>query len=257
MMNIKLAWLLVTTLLLGGGVQGQEEEAVKDEPEKILKNDRPVTPKTRSLDTSSPYKPHILYIVMDDLGYADLGFQGSGIYTPMIAELKNQGLWFNRFYVLPTCTMTRTAIMTGKLPYRQGLYEVVRGGSTDAVPLTEEMLPEMLKRAGYVRKAVGKWHLGHARWANTPTFRGFDSFFGFHAVGGQDHYKHADMRASEQGIYDMRNETGEFCGPGCSEIVNEQGVFSSTLFGREAVNVVNNHNPDDPLFLYLAFLAVQ
>jgi arylsulfatase A-like enzyme len=199
-------------------------------------------------------KPNILFIVMDDLGSNDLGLHGSGIKTPISDSLAREGLYLNNYYVLPTCTMTRIALMTGRYPYRMGQYDVIRAPQERGMPVDEETLPQVLRRAGYQTHAIGKWHLGHAKYEQLPTFRGFKSFFGFHVGGAQDYFSHI----SRNDAYDMRWEKHEFCGEDCSEIVDERGNYSSHIFGREAVRVINDHESSTgPLFLYLAFQAVH
>jgi arylsulfatase B len=121
------------------------------------------------------------------------------------------------------------------------------------MPLEEETLPQVLKKAGYQRHAVGKWHLGHSSFDYTPTFRGFESFYGFYAAGKQDYFKH-----TTGGAYDMRNDTQEFCGKNCSHVPNDRGVYSSELYARESKRIIRDTDPSKgPLFLYLAFQAIH
>lgn len=203
---------------------------------------------------AQPYRPHILFVVMDDLGSNDLGYHGSGIETPVADEIAMNGLRFKSFYTLPTCSTTRMALMTGRYPYRSGHYEVIREVSAQGLPLDEETLPQVLRTAGYRTAAIGKWHLGHARYEQTPTFRGFQSFFGFHVGGRQDYFEHT---SEKKHFYDMRHEPWERCGPGCSRQVDARGQYSSQLYAREANNVIDYHDRNHPLFLYLAFQAVS
>jgi arylsulfatase A-like enzyme len=110
---------------------------------------------------------------------------------------------------------------------------------------------------------VGKWHVGHSSWEQTPTFRGFDSFFGFYQ-GGQDYFTHKSA-----GGVDLHKDVSPNCGKGCSQIADETGNYSTHVFTREAIQVVENHarrfgsgsnnSKDDtaPLFLYLAYQAVH
>ena len=213
---------------------------------------------------------------MDDLGAHDLGMHRTGIKTDCADWLAENGVYLENYYVLPSCSPTRSAIMTGRYPLHTGIHNWILSDSTVGLPLDEETLPQVLKRgANYTCHAVGKWHLGHARWKQTPTYRGFDSFFGFY-VGGQDYFSHTD----EFGGYDMRSDDKPNCGPGCSRIVDERGNYSTHVFTREAVHVLdeyastrrsqskgnpgeddNNNNDDEekdqPLFLYLAYQAVH
>jgi arylsulfatase B len=101
--------------------------------------------------------------------------------------------------------------------------------------------------------AIGTWHCGFAAWKYTPTFRGFDTFFGFYN-GVEDYFKHTVARG-----YDMRHDVGPNCGRGCSKIVTAaKGTYSTNLFAARAVKVVEAHDVKaSPLFLYLAFQGVH
>lgn len=190
---------------------------------------------------------------MDDLGSNDLGYHGSGIKSPVANSIALTGLQLKNMYTLPTCTTTRIALMTGRYPYRMGAYEVVRSESTKGMPLDEETLPQILQTAGYQTHAVGKWHLGHAKYEQSPTYRGFQSYFGFHVAGYQDYFNH-----SRDGAYDLKWEPREFCGEGCSKAVDRRGQYSAKLYGQQAANIVERHNSTKgPLFLYLAFQSVH
>jgi arylsulfatase B len=85
------------------------------------------------------------------------------------------------YYAQHLCTPSRAALMTGKYPIKLGLQhdEVIEINSAFGLPITEQILPQYLKQAGYMNYAVGKWHLGHMNEAMLPNNRGFDSFLGF------------------------------------------------------------------------------
>jgi arylsulfatase B len=214
--------------------------------------------------------PNIVMIVMDDLGSHDLGLHGTGIHTPNIDGLVtgggkdgNYGIYLEDYYVLPYCSPTRSALFSGLYPIHTGVHNVIRPISTAGLPLGIETLPEMLKRAKtrnsnntkntstYQTHAVGKWHIGHSSWNQTPTFRGFDFFFGFY-IGGEDYFTH-----KSGGGVDLHDDSSPNCGEGCSKVVNERGNYSTHVFTREAINVIHNHNDTSPLFLYLAYQAVH
>jgi len=129
------------------------------------------------LPFSLSQKPHILIIVLDDLGSHDLGLHGTGISTDGIDDLASRGLYLKNYYVLPSCSPTRAAIMSGRYPIHTGIHNWISPHSTIGLPLDEETLPTVLRKAGYTAHAVGKWHLGHSSYDQTPTFRGFESFF--------------------------------------------------------------------------------
>jgi arylsulfatase A-like enzyme len=184
--------------------------------------------------------PNILYIVADDLGWGDVGFQGSDIQTKAIDELARGGATFEQFYAQPMCTPTRAALMTGRYPLRYGLQSfVILPDQTYGLPTDEKLLPQVLKSAGYDTAIIGKWHLGHARKEFWPRQRGFDYQYG-PLIGEIDYYTHR-----VHGVLDwFRN----------NELLDEKG-YSTTLIGQDAVRYVRQRDPAKPFFLYLAFNA--
>lgn len=185
-------------------------------------------------------RPNIVMIVTDDMGWKDVGFRGSDIATPNIDRLAAGGARLEQFYVQPMCTPTRAAMMTGRYPFRYGLQTgVIPSGHNYGLALDERLLPQVLGEAGYKTAIVGKWHLGHADPAYWPRQRGFDSFYG-PLVGEIDHFEH-----TAHGVTDWYRD---------NTLVEEEG-YDTTLFGDEAVRLIEDHDPDTPLFLYLAFTA--
>jgi arylsulfatase I/J len=185
-------------------------------------------------------RPHILYILADDLGHADVGFHGSDIATPNIDALARDGARLRQFYTQPLCTPTRAALMTGRYPLRYGLQTaVIPSGASYGLPIEEFLLPQALKEVGYRTALVGKWHLGHARTEFWPRQRGFDQFYG-PLVGEIDHFKH-----EAHGVTDWYRD---------NELLKEEG-YDTELFGAEAVRLIAGHDARTPLFLYLAFTA--
>lgn len=185
-------------------------------------------------------RPNIVYIVADDLGFADVGFRGSDIKTPNIDRLAAEGAVLQNFYTQPLCTPTRAALMTGRYPLRYGLQVgVIPSGGTYGLAQDEFLLPQALKEAGYSTRMVGKWHIGHADRAFWPRQRGFDYFYGA-LVGEIDHFKH-----EAHGVTDWYRD---------NELLVEPG-YDTELFGADAVRQIEEHDPANPLFLYLAFTA--
>lgn len=131
-------------------------------------------------------RPNVMIIIADDLGYHDLGFQGSKqIPTPHLNRLAASGVRCTNGYVShPFCSPTRAGILTGRYQHRFGHENnpAWKPESThDGLPLDQITLPQLLKAAGYHTGAVGKWHLGaHPQFH--PLKRGFDEYFG--ALGG-------------------------------------------------------------------------
>lgn len=185
-------------------------------------------------------RPHILYIMADDLGFADVGFHGSDIRTPNLDKLAAGGARLGQFYTQPMCTPTRAALMTGRYPLRYGLQTgVIPSGGSYGLATDEFLLPQALRDAGYRTALVGKWHLGHADQKYWPRQRGFDSFYG-PLVGEIDHFKH-----EAHGVTDWYRG---------NEKLEEEG-YDTELFGAEAVRLIAGQDPKQPLFLYLAFTA--
>lgn len=184
--------------------------------------------------------PNIVYIIADDLGWADVGFHGSDIRTPNLDKLAETGVTFDEFYTQPMCTPTRAAFLTGRYPLRYGLQTgVIPSPGSYGLALDEYLLPQVMKDAGYKTALVGKWHLGHAKVEYWPKQRGFDTFYGA-LVGEIDHFKH-----SSHGVKDWYRDNKPL----------EESGFDNTLFGDEAARVVEGHDAAAPLFLYLAFTA--
>jgi len=195
---------------------------------------------TAGVAVAQPARPNIVYIVADDMGWGDVGFHGSDIPTPNLDRLASQGARLEQFYVLPMCTPTRAALMTGRYPLRYGLQTgVIPSAGTYGLPLDEYLLPQLLKNAGYATAMVGKWHLGHAKPEYWPRQRGFDNFYGA-LVGEIDHFTH-----SSHGVLDWYRN---------NEPLEEEG-FDNTLLGEEAARILQSHDGANPLFLYLAFTA--
>jgi arylsulfatase A-like enzyme len=188
----------------------------------------------------APQKPNILYIVADDMGWADVGFHGAEIKTPTLDQLARDGATLDQFYVQPMCTPTRAALMTGRYPLRYGLQSfVILPEQTYGIPLDEKLLPQMLKEAGYDTSIIGKWHLGHADRKLWPRQRGFDYQYGA-LIGEIDYFTH-----KVHGITDWyRND----------KKLNEPG-YVTTLLGKDAVRTIEAHDPARPMFMYLAFTA--
>jgi arylsulfatase A-like enzyme len=198
-------------------------------------------PVARSTAGAADAKPNIVYIVADDLGWKDVGFNGSpDIRTPNLDKLAENGVKLVQFYAQPMCTPTRAALMTGRYPLRYGLQTlVIPSAYTYGLPTNEWLLPQALKAAGYHTALIGKWHLGHADPKFWPKQRGFDYQYG-PLIGELDYFTH-----KQHGVTDwfLNNKP-----------VEEEG-YTTTLLGDAAVKYIDSQNPSTPFFLYLAFNA--
>jgi arylsulfatase A-like enzyme len=193
-------------------------------------------------DSAAPEgKPNIVHIVADDLGWKDVGFNGcTDIKTPNIDRLAATGARFTQFYVQPMCTPTRAALMTGRYPFRYGLQTaVIPSVSAYGLDTTEWLMPQCLKEAGYTTAIIGKWHLGHADKKYWPKQRGFDYQYG-PMIGELDYFTY-----DEHGVLDWFRD---------NKPVKEDG-YTTTLLGRDAAKLIEQHDTSKPLYLYLAFNA--
>ena len=178
----------------------------------------------------------IISLLIDDLGSADLGYTGSGIATPALDSLRAGGVELTSLYVQPICTPSRAAFLTGRQPLALGLQgkQTVQQGCAWGLDVAEQTFPQALQAAGWVTNMVGKMHLGADVWSRSPTYRGFDSFFGF-LYGAEDYYSHK-LGAG----FDLRWDEGRRCGPGCSRAVAQayNGTYSTLLFGARVEELV-------------------
>ena len=194
---------------------------------------------------TSSQQPHIIYIMTDDMGYADLScYGGKKIATPNIDKLASEGIKFMRAYAAaPVCTPTRVAFMTGRYPARTpvGLKEPltpVPKDSTVGLSTSYPSITTMVKSSGYKTALIGKWHLGFLP-EYSPGKNGFDYFFGIHS-GAADFISHkGDGRRHD--LYE--NEKPVYL-PG----------YLTDVFTRKAIDYIKQLH-DKPFFLALTYTA--
>lgn len=187
--------------------------------------------------------PNIVYILADDLGWTDLGCQGSSYYkTPNIDRLASEGARMTRFYSCQNCAPTRAALMSGQHGARTGVYTVgsgERGRAADRamspprnvaeLPLNIELLPAALQRAGYASGMFGKWHLGD-QGPHHPGKRGF-----------------------QEAIVSDGRHFGFSTPPGAPP---HGGQYLADYLTDRALDFIQRHK-DGPFFLYLPHFAVH
>ena len=192
--------------------------------------------------TVNAAQPNILYILADDMGYADAGFMGSKeIRTPELDKLAHAGTILSSYYVQPVCSPTRATLMTGRYPTRTGVYTIVRPQASWGLKLEERILPQALREAGYETAIVGKWHLGEFQEAYRPTKRGFDHQYGLW-FGMIDYFTH------------KRDDTLDWHRD--DQPCKDEG-YSTHLIAKEACRLIREKTSEKPLFLYLPFNAVH
>lgn len=187
-------------------------------------------------------KPNILLILADDLGYADVGFNGGKVIpTPNLDRLAATGINLTDFRVCPMCSPTRAGLLTGRWPGRFGIMRaVIPPWSTYGLPAEEQTIPELLAPIGYERRGiVGKWHLGHARQAFLPPAHGFTSFVGCYN-GAIDYFTH-----ERDGECDWHHD---------ARTVREAG-YATDLIAAESVRFIKESPVGTPWFLYVPLNA--
>jgi len=187
--------------------------------------------------------PNIVFILADDMGYADVACYGRpDLATPHIDRLAAQGARFVQGYAnSAVCSATRTALITGRYQYRLavGLEEPISAPSKNpGLPPSHPTLPSILKARGYETALIGKWHLG-ALPDYGPLRSGYDHFWGFRS-GGVDYYTHKNL-AQKDDLWD-------------GDTPVEVAGYLTDLIGDRAVSAVRSY-AGKPFFLSLHFSA--
>jgi arylsulfatase A-like enzyme len=205
-------------------------------------------------------RPNVVFVLMDDMGYGDLGCMGAkDIRTPNIDRIAQEGVRFTDFYAnAPVCSPTRCGFITGRWQQRVG-FEWALGYSAEqqllvgerwepaadfhnavGLPASQPGIAKMLKAAGYATGAFGKWHLGFRDEFN-PLHHGFDEYFG-ELLGHCDYYRHTYY----DGTYALRDGL---------QPVRQEGYLTD-LINERAVKFIRQ-NAKRPFFLYVPHLAVH
>ncbi len=212
---------------------------------------------TLSVPVFAKDKPNIVFMLVDNFGYGDLGSYGGelrGAPTPALDRFAAEGFRLTNFNVESECTPTRSALLTGRMPIRSGTSAVDLMGGMQGFTPWEYTIAELLADEGYVSAAYGKWHLGDIE-GRFPTDQGFDEWYGF------PHSSNAPLRELQPG-YDADIVGPEFIYEGKKgEKSRKVGIFDMKmrrLMDREitdrAVKFINrNAKTDKPFFLYIPF----
>ncbi len=206
-------------------------------------------------------RPNIVLIMVDDMGFSDLGCYGSEINTPNIDKLAAEGVRFARFYNASRCCPTRASLMTGLHPHLTGI-----GHMTNPPPPKETFhdygeefpnyrgflnrncvtIAEALKPAGYATLMTGKWHLGYNAQDRWPLQRGFEKFYG--SISGATRYFTPEaprhIQFGNGGAVELKSTT-------------DRAYYTTDAFTDHAIQFINEEKQgaDRPFFLYLAYTA--
>ena len=175
-------------------------------------------------------RPNFVFIVADDLGFADLGCYGGRVaVSPVLDRMAAEGIRFTHGYAnSPVCSPTRFALMTARYQYRlrgaaeEPISSRTRSSTTLGLPPAHPTLPSLLKAAGYRTALAGKWHLGYPP-AFSPLRSGYDEFFG-PMSGGVDYFSHCDNR----GAHDLWQ----------GEVEHHEEGYLTDLISRRAVDFI-------------------
>jgi arylsulfatase A-like enzyme len=203
-------------------------------------------------------RPNIIVIMVDDMGFSDIGSYGSEIQTPNIDALAAGGVRFSQFYNAGRCCPTRATLMTGLHPHQVGIGHMTvppnRTGKKDATPayqgyLNRECvtLAEALVPAGYSALMAGKWHLGYNARDCWPMQRGFEKYFGT-ISGATRFFFPEDPRGMTLGNDQIENPKS----------TTDRMFYTTDAFTDHAIRFIGEQGvetPDKPFFLYLAYTA--
>jgi arylsulfatase A-like enzyme len=198
----------------------------------------------------APPRPNIVVILVDDMGFSDIGCYGGEIDTPHLDRLAEQGLRFTQFSNYGRCCPTRAALLTGRHPHQVGIGHMteppeqtlgIEGPYQGQLNDQCTTLAEVLKAAGYHTLMTGKWHLGYHEQADWPLQRGFDRYYGC-ISGGCNYFKPGGNRGITLG-----NEP----------VATGEDFYTTDAFTDYAIQFINEASAadDEPFFLYLAYNA--
>ena len=220
------------------------------------------------LNPKANARPNIILIMVDDMGWSNIGSYGGMVETPTLDRLAHNGVRFNQFYNAARCCPTRATLMTGLHPHQVGVGHMVlpirpitdgdaknprsrfalTTGDRSEIPYAYQgwldvsipTLPEMLRSAGYGTYMTGKWHLANEKPETWPLQRGYNRFYG-HLAGTSDFFRPANLHRGNKPI-----------------TAKGERYYITDAISKEAINFLSDHDKeqdDQPFFLYLAYNA--
>ena len=212
---------------------------------------------------SAADKPHILFLLVDDWGWANVGYHRNPptqeVQTSNFDSLVKDGLELDHNYVYRYCSPSHSSLMTGRLPIHvNDLNNVATYNPDDpltgyaGIPPKMTGIAEKLKSASYETHMVGKWQVGDVTPVQIPIGRGFDTSFGY-LRGANDYYTEWDGQCNNTSVVDLWDTDKPAWG------LNGTGKdnYEEALFTERVIQVINNRDKTKPLFLYYALYIVH
>ncbi|RDH11071.1 sulfatase-like hydrolase/transferase, partial [Tsukamurella pulmonis] len=228
----------------------------EDFPGRIGRSEAESEPAWPTHVRARPDAPNIIVVLVDDMGFSDIGPYGSEIPTPHLDALAARGIVSTNHHTTPVCSPARAALLTGLNPHRAGYGSVANsdpGFPNLRLSLAEDVLtlPEILRTSGYATYAVGKWHLAKdsrlgpdADRSSWPVQRGFDHYYG--SLEGLNSFFHPNQLVRDNTV----DPVTEF----------PEGFYVTDALTDTAVSWIKDlraHDADKPFFLYFAHIAMH
>lgn len=235
--NLKLNFLSIVLLVLVAcndqSTDNPSSNTIEETSREVVTSNSVANTETQQDDS----RPNIVFILVDDMGFNDVGYNDSEIATPTLDRIASAGVTLDRNYAYPICSPTRAALLTGQNPLRHGVDAPL--SDTKTLPTDLKLMPEYFKELGYQTFLIGKWHLGLSNTDHWPIARGFDYHYGL-LSGWIDFYTHVYADRLDW----QRN----------GETLREEGHVTD-LMTTDASRLINQQDDQTPFFLYLSYTA--
>lgn len=208
------------------------------------------------VDDNKEKRPNVLFVVLDDVGFAQLGCFGSNIDTPNLDRLAEEGLRYNNFHTTAICSATRASLLTGANHHSVGIEAIAEAitncpNGTGRIDPAYATIAEVLHEDGYTNYAIGKWHVlntgeisENGPFSDYPLGKGFDRYYGFLSAQSDQYYP--DLVQDNTHIRQPK--------------LPKEGYHLSEDLTDHALNYLTTHyinTPEKPFFLYLAYGAMH
>jgi arylsulfatase len=221
-----------------------------------------LTARAQNAPAGDGKKPNIVFILMDNLGYGEVGSYGGGILrgapTPRIDKLASEGTRLVNFNVEAQCTPSRSAIMTGRFSIRSGTHSVPIGGGLDGLTQWEVTIAELLSGAGYSTGHFGKWHLGSVN-GRLPNDQGFDEWYGIPRTTDESFWP-SEPAAKAAGVpfmHIMEGHKGEKGRELAVYDLHERRLIDAEITRRTIEFMKRSVQSGKPFYVYVPFTLVH